>query len=59
VITIDIDAKQLRVDLSDDELAERRAAWQPSLLPAGGVFARYRALVGSASEGAVLLPYPA
>jgi dihydroxy-acid dehydratase len=59
-ITIDIDAKQLSVELSDDELAERLANWQPPLLPAvGSVFARYRALVGSASEGAVLLPYPA
>ena len=36
----------------------RLAAWQPPpLRDAGGVFARYRALVGSASEGAVLLPY--
>jgi dihydroxy-acid dehydratase len=58
-ITIDIDAKQLSVELGDDELAERLAAWQPPMLPAAGVFARYRALVGSASEGAVLLPYPA
>ena len=59
-ITIDIDAKRLTLELGDDELAERLAAWQPPSLPAvGGVFARYRALVGSASEGAVLLPYPA
>jgi len=59
-ITIDIDAKRLTLELGDDELAERLAAWQPPLLPpVGGVFARYRALVGSASEGAVLLPYPA
>ncbi len=58
LITIDIDAKQLALDVGDDELAERLAAWRPPPLPfAGGVFARYRALVGSASEGAVLLPY--
>jgi dihydroxy-acid dehydratase len=58
-ITIDVDAKQLTVNVGDDELAERLAVWEPPLLPAGGsVFARYRALVGSASEGAVLLPHP-
>jgi len=57
LITIDIDAKRLTVELGDEELAERLAAWRPPALPAvGGVFARYRALVGSASEGAVLLP---
>ena len=57
-ITIDIDANRLTVELDDEELAERLAAWEPPLLPQlGGVFARYRALVGSASEGAVLMPY--
>jgi dihydroxy-acid dehydratase len=55
VITIDIDAKRLTLEISDDELAQRLAAWQlPSLPTIGGVFARYRLLVGSASEGAVL-----
>jgi dihydroxy-acid dehydratase len=58
-ITIDIDANRLSVELDDDELAARLAAWEPPLLPSfGGVFARYRALVGSASEGAVLMPTP-
>jgi dihydroxy-acid dehydratase len=58
-ITIDIDANRLTVELDDAELAARLAAWEPPLLPQfGGVFARYRALVGSASEGAVLMPYP-
>ena len=56
-ITIDVDAGTLHVDLSEDELAERLAGWAP---PAGaydrGVFARYRAQVRSASEGAVLRP---
>jgi dihydroxy-acid dehydratase len=57
-ITIDVDAKTLRLELDDAELAQRLAAWLPPPLPyAGGVFARYRALVGSASEGAVLLPH--
>ena len=42
------------------EIAVRLAAWRPpeSAL-SGGVFARYRALVGSASEGAVLRSGPA
>jgi dihydroxy-acid dehydratase len=58
-ITIDLDARTLQLELDDAEIAERLAAWQPPPLRyAGGVFARYRALVGSASEGAVLLPYP-
>jgi dihydroxy-acid dehydratase len=57
-ITIDIDAGSLSVELSEEELAGRLADWQPpELRYAGGVFARYRALVGSASEGAVLLPH--
>jgi dihydroxy-acid dehydratase len=54
-ITIDIDARSLRVELGEAELAERLAAWSPpDGGPQAGVFARYRALVGSASEGAVL-----
>jgi len=57
-ITIDVDARTLAIDLDDAELAARLADWQPPPLRyAGGVFARYRALVGSASEGAVLLPH--
>jgi dihydroxy-acid dehydratase len=57
-IRIDIDAETLDVGLGETEIAERLAAWQPPPLRyAGGVFARYRALVGSASEGAVLLPH--
>ena len=58
-ITIDIDTGTLAIDVDEAEIAERLAAWQPPPLRyAGGVFARYRALVGSASEGAVLLPHP-
>ena len=54
VVVIDVEARELRVELSDDELAARLAAWRP---PAPryttGVFAKYAALVSSASEGAV------
>jgi dihydroxy-acid dehydratase len=57
VIAIDVDEGTLVVELDDRELAERLVAWQP---PAPrydvGVFARYRALVSSASDGAVLVP---
>ncbi len=56
-ITIDVDAGTLEVALSEAELAGRLARWSPPP-PAYdfGVFARYRALVASASEGAVLRP---
>jgi dihydroxy-acid dehydratase len=54
-IAIDVDERSLRLELDDAELAARLAAWAPPELPfATGVFGRYRALVGSASEGAVL-----
>jgi dihydroxy-acid dehydratase len=57
-ITIDVDANTLSVDLSDEEIAQRLIEWELPPLPyVGSVFARYRALVGSASEGAVLLPW--
>jgi dihydroxy-acid dehydratase len=54
-ITIDIEAGGLDVDLSDDEIARRLGdATPPPTRYDFGVFARYRASVGSASEGAVL-----
>jgi dihydroxy-acid dehydratase len=52
-----VDEGTLVVELDDRELAERLVRWKPP--PPrydGGVFARYRALVSSASEGAVLVP---
>jgi dihydroxy-acid dehydratase len=55
VITIDVDARRLDVELDDDELSRRLAAWAPPTPRfTSGVFARYAAAVGSASEGAVL-----
>ncbi len=54
-IEIDVDAGTLTLELDPTEIAARLAAWQPPPLPyEHGVFARYRLLVGSASEGAVL-----
>jgi dihydroxy-acid dehydratase len=57
IITIDVGRKALDLDVPADEVARRLAAWQP---PAPrftwGVFAKYAALVSSASEGAVTAP---
>ena len=54
-ISIDVDSRSLHVELDDGELTGRLAEWTlPELPYATGVFGRYRALVGSASEGAVL-----
>jgi dihydroxy-acid dehydratase len=53
-ITIDAEARLLQLNVSDDELARRRALWQP---PAPrytrGVLAKYARLVSSSSLGAV------
>jgi dihydroxy-acid dehydratase len=53
-ITIDATSCQLRVDLSDQELASRRAAWKaPAPKATSGVLGKYVRLVRSASEGCV------
>jgi dihydroxy-acid dehydratase len=53
-ITIDVDAKRIDVDLADDEIARRVAAYDPPISPdATGVLAKYARLVTSASEGAI------
>jgi len=57
IIVIDVDARRLDLEVADDELARRRAAWSPPAPRyAGGVMAKYAALVSSASEGAVTDP---
>ena len=54
-IAIDVDGGTLSLELDPAEIEARLAAWLPPPLPfERGVFARYRLLVGSASEGAVL-----
>jgi dihydroxy-acid dehydratase len=56
-ITLDVDARELRVALSDDEIAARLADWSPPPPRyTRGVLAKYAALVSSASEGAVTRP---
>jgi dihydroxy-acid dehydratase len=53
-ITIDIDARRLDVDLSDEEIARRVEAYDPpEPRYKRGVMAKYAASVSSASEGAV------
>jgi dihydroxy-acid dehydratase len=54
-VTIDVEARALHLHVDDAEIARRLAAWTPPAPSAtGGVLGRYAALVGSASEGAVL-----
>ena len=56
-VTIDVDAKELRVELSDDEIAARLAdTVYPEPRYSSGVFAKYASMVSSASEGAVTRP---
>lgn len=57
VIEIDVQARELRVALSDEEIEKRLADWTPPAPRyASGVFAKYAASVSSASEGAVTSP---
>ncbi len=53
-VTIDVAARTMSVDLSDEEIAERVAAYEPPE-PAytSGVLAKYAKSVGSASAGAL------
>jgi len=57
MIVFDLDKRRLDVDISEEEMARRLAEWKP---PAPkyttGVFAKYAALVSSASEGAITRP---
>ena len=53
-IVIDVDRKALDLDVPAAELDRRRAEWRaPAPHYRGGVMAKYAALVGSASQGAV------
>lgn len=56
-IVIDIEGRRLDVELSAAEIAARLAHWtEPVSHYTSGVFAKYRALVSSASEGAITQP---
>ncbi len=56
-ITIDVDGRRLDVAIDDAEIARRVEAYEPPPNPdATGVLAKYAALVGSASQGALTNP---
>ena len=56
-IIIDAEAGRIDVDLSDDELAKRKAAWTPrgTDYNAGAIW-KYAQTVGSAEKGAITHP---
>lgn len=55
IISIDIDANTLNVLISDEEMAARKAEWQPrEPKVTTGYLARYAGMVTSASKGAIL-----
>lgn len=55
MISIDIPARKLDLDLSDEELAKRRSSWtEPEPKVKTGYLSRYAKLTTSASTGAVL-----
>jgi dihydroxy-acid dehydratase len=57
VIVFDINARRLDLDVSEAVLKERLSKWQePAPRYLSGVFAKYAALVSSASEGAITHP---
>jgi dihydroxy-acid dehydratase len=54
VITIDAESKRLDVDVSDEEIAQRRAAWQmPAYKATRGTLYKYIKNVKDASQGCV------
>src|SRR5271155_3665550 len=54
VIVFDVGQRELRVELSDDEMRKRMASWQPPEARfKRGVFRKYADTVSSASRGAV------
>ncbi|MDY2843343.1 MAG: dihydroxy-acid dehydratase, partial [Treponema sp.] len=54
-ITLDINNYKIHLEVSDEELEKRRAAWKP-IEPKvkTGYLARYAKLVSSADKGAIL-----
>ena len=56
IIHFDIPNRKLTLEVSEDELAKRKAAWKtPELRFKTGVFAKYVDRVKSASEGAITI----
>ncbi|MCC6164153.1 MAG: dihydroxy-acid dehydratase [Acidobacteria bacterium] len=60
VITFDLKQRRLDMAVSDEEIAQRLAAYRaPAPRYTTGVMAKYASLVSSASEGAITRPAPA
>jgi len=54
MINFDVKKRVLEVEISDDVLRQRMADWKaPKPRYSTGVFAKYAALVSSASQGAI------
>ncbi|MGH3547990.1 MAG: dihydroxy-acid dehydratase [Pseudonocardiaceae bacterium] len=52
-IVLDMDRRELNLQVDADELAQRRQDWKAPQRPLRGVLSKYARLVGSAAEGAV------
>jgi dihydroxy-acid dehydratase len=58
IIRFDVRKRVIEVEVTDDVLRQRMAQWQaPQPRYATGVFAKYAALVSSASQGAITRPH--
>jgi dihydroxy-acid dehydratase len=56
-IVVDVNRRRLDVELTDEQIRDRLAGWRaPAPRYTSGVFAKYAAMVSSASRGAVTIP---
>ena len=55
-LVIDADKRSISMDIDDDELAQRKAAWRRPERKLTGLLAKFAAGVASAAEGAVTIP---
>ncbi len=53
IIVMDMHRRELNLQVSAEELAQRQRVWKAAQRPLRGVLAKYARLVGSAAEGAV------
>ncbi len=51
IIAVDVEARRLDLDVPEEELARRRAAWQPKAAPARGYGRMFAAHIAQAHEG--------
>ena len=54
MVTLDVPGRQVRLDVDDNTLAERRAQWKPAPLPERGYLRLYVKHVLQANQGADL-----